>query len=134
MTYLPNFHHPTKMVSSGLWENVVLCYIFCPRWHWCSIVCFMFLFVLNFEFWGIQQSSAPYMWQVIFSHAPVKGNITLGTGECITSCDVTVYFTCVLLDSAIDILQHRLDQDMKLQQRTILSVQHITQPLEYVLF
>ena len=56
-------------------------------------------------------------------------NITLRTEECITSYDVTTLFTSVPVGSAIDLIKQRSEQDVELEQRTPLTVQHITQHL-----
>ena len=57
----------------------------------------MFFFVLDFQFLCVEQNSIPYMSEVIFFYISVKArivdsyikNITLGSGECISSFDVT---------------------------------------------
>ena len=52
-------------------------------------------------------------------------NATLEEGECITSYDVTALFTAVLVTSAIDIIQNRLNQDTELPNRTIMTANNM---------
>ena len=51
---LTSSHHPSKMASSGLWENVLLYNITCYRWCACSAVHLTFFSVLGLEFWGCE--------------------------------------------------------------------------------
>ena len=52
----------------------------------------------------------------------VKG-LTLQSGECLSSYDVTSIFTSVPIDPALNIIKDLLEKDEKLNDRTVLSVQ-----------
>ena len=60
-------------------------------------------------------------------------NIKLGTGECIMSYDVPVISTSVQVETGIEIIKHKLEQDKELQKRTIMSVNHVIQLLGFCL-
>ena len=53
-------------------------------------------------------------------------NIKLLPDECVISYDVKALFTSVPIEPAIKIIQQHLEDDQELQQRTSMSVQHIT--------
>ena len=55
--------------------------------------------------------------------------LTLQTGECLSSYDVTSLFTSVPIDPALSIIKDLLEKDEKLNDRTVLSVQNI---MEYI--
>ena len=59
--------------------------------------------------------------------------ITLQLGECLTSYDVTALFTSVPTEPALKIIRSLLEKDEKLQDRTVLSVQHIIDLLGFFL-
>ena len=59
--------------------------------------------------------------------------ITLQLGECLTSYDVTALFTSVPIEPALEIIRSLLEKDEKLQDRTVLSVQHIIDLLGFCL-
>ena len=59
--------------------------------------------------------------------------ITLQLGECLTSYDVTALFSSVLIEPALKIIKSLLEKDEKLQDRTVLSVQHIIDLLGFSL-
>ena len=60
-------------------------------------------------------------------------NIKLLPDECIISYDVKALFSSVPIEPAIKIIQQHLEDDQELQQRTSMSVQHITWLLEFCL-
>ena len=60
-------------------------------------------------------------------------DIKLLPDECIISYDVKALFTSVPIEPAIKIIQQHLEDDQELQQRTSMSVQHITWLLEFCL-
>ena len=60
-------------------------------------------------------------------------NIKLLPDECIISYEVKALFTSVPIEPAIKIIQQHLKDDQELQQRTSMSVQHITWLLEFCL-
>ena len=51
--------------------------------------------------------------------------LTLQTGECLSSYDVTSLSTSVPIDPALNIIRDLLEKDDKLNDRTVLSVQNI---------
>ena len=51
--------------------------------------------------------------------------VTLQPGECLCSYDVTALFTSVPVDPALKVVQHILEQDTSLHDRTVLLVQNI---------
>ena len=55
--------------------------------------------------------------------------ITLQLGDCLTSYDVTAPFTSVPIEPALKVIRSLLEKDEKLQDRTLLSVQHIIELL-----
>ena len=57
--------------------------------------------------------------------------VTLQLGECLTSYDVTSLFTSVPIDTALHIIRDLLEKDKKLNDRTVLSVQSITELLGF---
>ena len=59
--------------------------------------------------------------------------ITLQLGECLTSHNVTALFTSVPTDPALNIIKDLFKKDEKLQDRTVLSVQNITDLMGFCL-
>ena len=59
--------------------------------------------------------------------------LTLQTGECMSSYDVTSLFTSVPIDPALNIIKDLLEKDEKLNDRTVLSVQNIIELLGFCL-
>ena len=59
--------------------------------------------------------------------------VTLLTGECLCSYDVTALFTSVPIDPALNIIRELLEQDNTLWDRTVLSVQNIIELLGFCL-
>ena len=59
--------------------------------------------------------------------------LTLQPGECLTSYDVTSLFTSVPIDPALNIIKDLLEKDERLNDRTVLSVQSITELLGFCL-
>ena len=59
--------------------------------------------------------------------------MTLQLGECLTSYDVSALFTSVPMDPALNIIRDLLEKDEKLQDRTVLSVQNISELLGFCL-
>ena len=59
--------------------------------------------------------------------------IILQLGECLTSYDVSALFTSVPINPALNIIIDLLEKDEKLQDRTVLSVQNITELLGFCL-
>ena len=59
--------------------------------------------------------------------------LTLQLGECLTSYDVTSLFTSVLKDPALNTIKDLLQKDEKLNDRTVLPVQDITELLGFCL-
>ena len=59
--------------------------------------------------------------------------VTLLPGECLSSYDVTALFTSVPIDPALNIIKDLLEQDDTLSNRTVLSVQNITELLGFCL-
>ena len=59
--------------------------------------------------------------------------VTLLPGECLCSYDVTALFTSVPIDPALNIIKNLLKQDDTLNNRTVLSVQNITELLGFCL-
>ena len=59
--------------------------------------------------------------------------LTLQPRECLTSYDVTSLFTSVPIDPALNIIKDLLEKDEKLNDRTVLSVQNITELLGFCL-
>ena len=59
--------------------------------------------------------------------------VRLKQGECIISYDVAALFTSVPIQPVINIIQQRLAKDTELQQRTSMSINHITTLLEFCL-
>ena len=60
-------------------------------------------------------------------------DIHLRSDEIIMSYDVKVLFTSVPIQSALNIIKKHLEEDNELQQRTSLTVNHITCLLEFCL-
>ena len=60
-------------------------------------------------------------------------DVRLKQGECIISYDVTALFTSVPIQPVVNILKQRLANDKDLQQRTTMSIHHITSVLELCL-
>ena len=59
--------------------------------------------------------------------------IKLQPDQCIMSYDVKALFTSVPIQPALDIIRKLLEEDGELQQRTSMSVSHITYLLEFCL-
>ena len=59
--------------------------------------------------------------------------IQLGPDEIIMSYDAKVLFTSVLIQPALNIIEKLLEEDPELQQRTSMTVKHITCLLEFCL-
>ena len=59
--------------------------------------------------------------------------LTLQLGECLTFYDVTSLFTSVPIDPALNIIKDLLEKDEKLNDRTVLPVQDITELLGFCL-
>ena len=59
--------------------------------------------------------------------------VTLLPGDCLSSYDVTVLFTSVPIDPALNIIKDLLEQDDTLSNRNVLSVQNITELLGFFL-
>ena len=59
--------------------------------------------------------------------------VTLQPGECLISYDITSLFTSVPIDPALNIIRDLLEKDEKLNDRTVLSVQNITEFLGFCL-
>ena len=60
-------------------------------------------------------------------------DVRLKQGECIISYDVTALFTSVPIQPVVNIIQQKLAKDKDLQQRTTMSIKHITRLLEFCL-
>ena len=60
-------------------------------------------------------------------------NETLISGECLSSCDISVLFTSVPVDSALGIIKNLLEKDPTLKERTVMSVRNIVLLLEFCL-
>ena len=59
--------------------------------------------------------------------------LTLQLGECLTSYDVTLLFTSVPIDPALNIIKDLLEKDEKVNDRTVLPVQDIIELLGFCL-
>ena len=59
--------------------------------------------------------------------------VTLQTGQCLWSYDVTALITSVPVDPALDIIKELLEQDATLQDRTVSLVQNIIELLGFCL-
>ena len=59
--------------------------------------------------------------------------LTLKMGECLSSYDVTSLFTSVPIDPTLNIIRDLLEKDEKLNDRTVLLVQNITELLGFCL-
>ena len=62
----------------------------------------------------------------------IKG-VTLLPGECLCSYDVSTLFTSVPVDPALNIINDLLEKDENLWDRSVLSVQNITELLGFCL-
>ena len=60
-------------------------------------------------------------------------HITLAPGECLSSYDVSVLFTSVPVDPALNIIKDLLEKDHTLKERTIMEVSDIILLLELCL-
>ena len=60
-------------------------------------------------------------------------DVRLKQGECIISYDVTALFTSVPIQPVLNIIKQRLANDKDLQERTTMSISHITNLLEFCL-
>ena len=59
--------------------------------------------------------------------------VTLLSGKCLSSYDVTALFTSVPIDPALNIIKNLLEEDDTLSNRTVLSVQNIIELLGFCL-
>ena len=59
--------------------------------------------------------------------------ITFQTGECLTSYDVSAFFTSVPKGATLKIIRDLYEKDDRLQDRTVLSVQHTIDLLGFCL-
>ena len=59
--------------------------------------------------------------------------LTLQAGECLTSYDITSLFTSVPIDPALNIIKDLLEKHGNLNDRAVLPVQNITEPLRFCL-
>ena len=59
-------------------------------------------------------------------------HITLASGECLSSYDVSALFTSVLVDPTINIMKDLLEKDYTLKERTVLAVSDIILLLEFL--
>ena len=59
--------------------------------------------------------------------------VTLLPGECLNSYDVSALFTSVPIDPALNIIKDLLEQDDTLWDRSVLSVQNISELLGFCL-
>ena len=59
--------------------------------------------------------------------------VTILPGECLSSHDVTALFTSVPIDPSLNIIKDLLEQDDSLSNRSVLSVQNITELLGFCL-
>ena len=60
-------------------------------------------------------------------------HITLAPGECLSSYDVSVLFTSVPVDPALNIIKDLLEKDQTLKERTVMEVSDIILLLEFCL-
>ena len=60
-------------------------------------------------------------------------HITLATGECLSSHDVSALFTSVPVDPALNIIKDLLEKDHTLRERTVMEVSDIILLLEFCL-
>ena len=60
-------------------------------------------------------------------------DVLLRQGKCIISYDVTALFTSVPIQPVLNIKQQRLATDQDLQKRTIMTIKHIINLLEFCL-
>ena len=58
-------------------------------------------------------------------------HITLASGECLSSYDVSALFTSVPVDPALNIIKDLLEKDHTLKERTVLAVSDIILLLEF---
>ena len=78
-------------------------------------------------------------WQVPTPHQQYSGlcwtgqTLQIGTGECLSSYDVSALFTCVPIDPALIIIKDLLDKDTTLKERTVMEVGDIILLLEFCL-
>ena len=59
--------------------------------------------------------------------------VTLLPGECLSSYNVTALFTSVPIDQALNVIKDLLEKDETLSNRSVLSVQNITELLGFCL-
>ena len=67
---------------------------------------------------------SPTTYKVLETVSKAKG-LTLQSGECLTSYNVTSLFTSFPIDPALNIIKDLLEKDEKLYDRTVFSVQNI---------
>ena len=60
-------------------------------------------------------------------------HITLAPGECLSFYDVSVLFTSVPVDPALQVIKDLLEKTPNLKERTVLPVEDITLILEFCL-
>ena len=83
--------------------------------------------------WGTLPVEELAPWSYLFIYLNKAKGLTLQPGECLTSYDVTSLFTSVSIDPALNISKDLLEKDEKLNDRTVLSVQNITELLGFCL-
>ena len=76
---------------------------------------------------------SPHHIQSTWDFVSKAKRLTLQTGECLSSFDVTSLFTSVLIDPALNIIRDLLQKDEKLNDRTVLLVQNIIELLGFCL-
>ena len=76
---------------------------------------------------------SPYHVQSTIDFVNKAKGLTLQLGGCLTSYDVTSLFTSVEIDPALNIIKDLLENDEKLNDRTVLSVQNIIEHLWFCL-
>ena len=59
-------------------------------------------------------------------------HITLASGECLTSYDVSALFTSIPVDPALKVIKDLLEKNPTLMERTVLPVEDITLLLEFL--
>ena len=76
---------------------------------------------------------SPHLIQSTSDFVNKAKKITLQPGECLTSYNVTALFTSVPIEPGLNIIRDLLEKDDRLQDRTVLSVQHIIDLLGFYL-
>ena len=75
----------------------------------------------------------PHHIQSTRSFVSTVTEVTLLPGECLSSYDVTAFFTSVPINPALNITKDLLEKDDTLSNRTVLSVQNIIELLGFCL-